>query len=364
MERWLRLRAGPLDLAFDPEVGNIRRFTVDGREIFHTAHWVGTPAAEAAGSVIDAHLAGDFLAAPFGTSDLVSDPPHGWSANSRWHPVVRAEDGACAVMKLALEREVMGAKITKELRFCDGHPVLYQRHVISGGAGGLTFAHHPMFRVSPGDRIAYSPKRAAVSNAPLETAHILAANARSEDLTRFPGADGGTVDLTRYPRGSGPGETGSGQTGHEDFVTLIEADTGGIGWTAVSRAAAGDIVVVLKDSRVMPVTMLWISNGGRGYAPWDGRHDGVLGIEDGCAAGADGHRAALGDNAVAREGVVTAFALRAEGRITLRHAIAVLKQPSGWRGVAGVHVGVDRLTVEGLGGGSLEVPFDGTYFSV
>lgn len=354
MERWLRLRAGPLDLAFDPEVGNIRRFTVDGREIFHTAHWVGTPAAEAAGSVIDAHLAGDFLAAPFGTSDLVSDPPHGWSANSRWHPVVRAEDGACAVMRLALEREVMGARLTKELRFCQGHPVLYQRHVIAGGEGGLTFAHHPMFRVSPGDHIAYSPKRAAVTNDPLEPAHVLAPWARSEDVTRFPSVSGGTVDLTHYPR----------ESGHEDFITLIEADSGGIGWTAVSRAAQGDIVVVLKDSRVMPVTMLWVSNGGRGYAPWEGRHDGVLGIEDGCAAGAEGHRAALGNNAVAREGVASAVSLRPEGRLTLRHAIAVLDRPEGWRGVAGVRVRADRLTVEGIGGGSLAVPFDGTYFSV
>ncbi|PTQ71904.1 hypothetical protein [Celeribacter persicus] len=358
MERWLRLRAGPLDLAFDPEVGNIRRFAVRDREIFHTAHWVGTPAAEAAGSVIDAHLAGDFLAAPFGSSDLLDDPPHGWSANARWHPVVRAEGGACAVMKLALERPVMGARITKELRFCEAHPVLYQRHVISGGQGGLTFAHHPMFRVSPGDHIAFSPKRAAVSNDPLEPAHRLAAWGRSADLSAFPAADGGTVDLTRYP------DRGDGDTGHEDFVTLVEADIGGIGWTAVSRLAESDIVVVLKDSRVMPVTMLWISNGGRGYAPWDGRHDGVLGIEDGCAAGAEGHRAALGDNAVAREGVATAFALTAGGSLTLRHAIAVLERPPGWAGVVGLSVGPDRLTVHGIGGGSLAVPFDGTYFSV
>lgn len=354
MERWLRLRAGSLDLAFDPEVGNIRRFTVEGREIFHTAHWVGTPAAEAAGSVIDAHLAGDFLAAPFGTSDLVSDPPHGWSANSRWHMVRRAEDEAGAAMTLALERPVMGAKITKELRLCAGQPVLYQRHVIAGGAGGLTFAHHPMFRVSPGDHIAFSPKRAAVSNAALEPAHLLASDARSTDLTRFPAASGGAVDLTRYPR----------EIGHEDFVTLIEKDTGQIGWTALTRAGAGDIVIVLKDSSVMPVTMLWMSNGGRGYAPWGGRHDGVLGIEDGCAAGAEGHRAALGDNAEAREGVATSVSLQSGGQVVLRHAIAVLKQPQGWRGVAAVRVGEDRLTVAGIGGEALELPFDGTYFVI
>ncbi|WP_460273534.1 hypothetical protein [Celeribacter sp. ULVN23_4] len=354
MDDWLRLRAGPLDLAFDPAVGNIRRFAIDGREIFHTAHWVGTPASEQAGSVIDAHLAGDFLAAPFGTSDLVADPPHGWSANSRWHLVVRAEDGDCAVMKFALNREVMGAEISKELRFCDGHPVLYQRHVISGGQGGLTFAHHPMFRVSGGDHIAYSAKRAAVTTDPLEPSHLLACPGRSEDLTAFPAAQGGTVDLTKYPRGSG----------HEDFVTLIERDTQGLGWTAVSRAAEGDIVVVLKDSAVMPVTMLWISNGGRDYAPWDGRHDGVLGIEDGCAAGAEGHRAALRENAVSKEGVASSVPLSADGTVTLRHAIVVLPQPDGWAGVAGVAVTAGKLTVTGQDGRSVTCPFDSSYFAV
>jgi hypothetical protein len=47
--------------------------------------------------------------------------------------------------------------------------------------------------------------------------------------------------LTQYPS----------EQGHEDFVTLVESEAG-IGWTAVTRAAQNDIVVVLKDSAVMP----------------------------------------------------------------------------------------------------------------
>jgi len=350
----LRLKAGSFDLAFDPAVGNIRQFSVAGRGILHRAHWVGTKQAQAAGSVIDAHLAGDFLAAPFGASDLVNDPPHGWSANSPWALQSHNQSATDAQMVLTLERPVMGAQITKEITLRAAHPVLYQRHRIAGGTGGLTFAHHPMIRVSGGDHIAVSPKRAALTpEEPLEPAHLLACPARSAELMRFPSKGGQAIDLSYYPQ----------SVGHEDFVTLVESDTEGLGWTAVSRARDGDIVIFVKDSRVMPVTMFWMSNGGRGYAPWDGRHVGVLGVEDGCAAGAAGHRAALGDNAVAREGVATALTLGAGVEHVLRHAIAVIAQPEGWRGVADIRFEDDRMRIIGQGGEVLFLPFETAFFA-
>ena len=85
-----------------------------------------------------------------------------------------------------------------------------------------------------------------------------------------------------------------------------------------------DLVLVLKNPAELPVTMLWFSNGGRDYAPWSGRHRGVLGIEDGRAA--VGHAASIGDNWLKREGVATAFAL-GEGRsVSFRHVIGAMPQ--------------------------------------
>ncbi|TIQ15631.1 MAG: hypothetical protein E5X54_38070, partial [Mesorhizobium sp.] len=75
---------------------------------------------------------------------------------------------------------------------------------------------------------------------------------------RFPAADGGTLDLTDYRM----------DLGREDFVALVEADHGGPGWTALARKAEADLVLVLKNPAELPVTMLWVSNGGRYYAPW------------------------------------------------------------------------------------------------
>ena len=81
-------------------------------------------------------------------------------------------------------------------------------------------------------------------------------------------------------------------------------------------------MLVLKNPAELPVTMLWISNGGRDYAPWSGRHRGVLGIEDGRTA--LGHAASLGDNWLKREGVATAFALGEGRNVSFRHVIGAL----------------------------------------
>ena len=36
----------------------------------------------------------------------------------------------------------------------------------------------------------------------------------------------------------------------------------------------------LKDPRILRKTVLWISNGGRHYPPWNGRHINVMGLEE------------------------------------------------------------------------------------
>ncbi|RWB23869.1 MAG: hypothetical protein EOQ42_36070, partial [Mesorhizobium sp.] len=208
--------------------------------------------------------------------------------------------------------------VDKILTLRDAHPFLYQEHVFSGGSGAISVAHHPMTAMKDGGRLAFSPKRlAATPDDPLEPdpargRFLLAYPARSADLTRFPAADGGTLDLTGYRM----------DQSREDFVTLVEADHGGPGWTALARKAEADLVVVLKNPAELPVTMLWISNGGRDYAPWSGRHRGVLGIEDGRTA--LGHAASLGDNWLKREGVATAFALGEGGDVSFRHVIGAL----------------------------------------
>ncbi|MEM6615759.1 MAG: hypothetical protein AAF619_04460 [Pseudomonadota bacterium] len=334
----------------DRSLGTIRRLelSVDGRvlEPLHAAPWLDEPDVQVRSDLlpVEKRLSGDFFCAPFGASDLTDAPAHGWTANSQWTQA----DQAPGAFRFTLDRTVMGAQITKRLQLSEDAPILYQTHEIKGGDGGLTVAHHPMVDVSDGATFSTSKKRAVIApDQPLDAGrNRLAVGTVSSDLSAIPASDGGTVDLHRLPIADR----------HEDFVTLVEARTSGLGWSAIVRS--NDVIVILKDAAVLPVTMLWHSNAGRDYAPWNGRHTGILGIEDGCAAGAAGHRAALTSNAIADQGVPTALTLVDGHTHTIRHAIAAFPRPSGWRRVADVNLTGSTLTITGDDGDDVRWPFD------
>ncbi len=349
---WVRAETKCGSVAVDAAIGNLRELDFDcgSRRIspLHTAHWVGTENLPADLPPVERDLAGDFFCAPFGGADVEPSPPHGWSANSQWS-LARLDEGT---IQLDLDALVLGALITKTLRLSPDAPLLYQSHRIEGGQGALTFAHHPMLRLQTSGALSVSPKRAALTPlVPLEPGrHALACPARSEDLHAFPAEDGTFLDLATLPIGSAT----------EDFVTLVEADGSALGWSAVVRDCEDDIVFFLKDPKTMPVTMLWHSNGGRDYAPWSGRHTGVLGVEDGCAAGASGHRAALATNPVSAEGVPTAVSLG--GRIEVKHVIGAVPRPEGWERIRDICVvGAELFLIE-ENGDELQLPFDPDFF--
>ncbi|MEM0938099.1 MAG: hypothetical protein AAGJ91_19635 [Pseudomonadota bacterium] len=351
---WARTATQAGNVAVDPGLGNIRvlRFTCGGRSLtpLHSAPWIGEPQDDWPEDLIpiERALAGDFFCAPFGQSDVTPAPAHGWSANSRWSADAVRSPGT---LRFTLARDVCGARITKTLRLAETAPLLYQVHEITGGDGGLTVAHHPMIRLAGRGRFSTSPKRAILTpDAPLEPGrNALACGQRAAHLTEVPGSDGSRVDLTDLPIAQA----------HEDFVTLIEAQVSVLGWSAVLRMPEEDIVFVLKDPRVLPVTMLWHSNGGRDYPPWNGRHRGVLGVEDGCAAGAAGHAASLAPNPVSQMGVPTALPLAAGRTHRIAHVIGCVPRPPGWSCVTKIEVVGPRLLIHGdAGSDPIPLPFD------
>ncbi len=341
------LRHGDTALTLDPSVGNIPVWQVGGRVPLHVAPWRDEAEVQddPAIPMVNKRLAGDFLCMPFGRDDVGGDPPHGHTANSIWE-VIR-QDVAEAHLRLSVP--VRGATVDKLVRITG--PVLYQTHRIEGGAGAVSFAHHPMARMAEGGRLSFSPKRAALTDPVAQHAgrNLWALNQVQPDLI-LPCEDGGDWDLHTYP------------AGHmvEDFCTLVEAQGARIGWTVLMRNAEDDMLVVLKDARVMPVTMLWVSNGGRDFSPWNGRHTGVLGIEDGCAAGGIGLAAAMGENRLTAMGVPTV--LRLGGSQMIRHAMISLPRPPGWAEVREIGFAQGQVTLTEAGGAQLSVPFDAGFF--
>ena len=353
------LQARGISVSVDCSVGHLADLAIaaNGRTLrpLHRAPWLD----EAPDSLPPglptgvARLSGDFLCAPFSLADVEPAPLHGWSANSAWDLMKSASVSNGWRATFRLRRTIMGATVEKSLTLRHGHPFLYQEHVFIGGAGAIPVAHHTMTAMREGGRLAFSPKRlAATPDSPLEPdpdrgRYLLSYPARTSNLTAFPSAGGEAVDLSDYRM----------DRRHEDFITLVEAEHGGPGWTAVARRAERDLVLVLKSPRQLPVTMLWISNGGRDYAPWNGRHRGVLGIEDGRTA--IGHSDSLGDNWLRREGVETAFELAQGRRIAIRQVIGAA--PFEGQPPAEITAAHGQLQLRWAGGAVRSLPFDDTF---
>jgi len=350
-----------ISVGVDLSVGAIAYLIIDhdGKVVrpLHRAPWIKEPPDSLPPDISPglSRLSGDFLCAPFGTSDIEPAPGHGWTANAPWTIVSSAAIAGGWLVRLRLSRPVMGATVDKVLTVRDDHPFLYQQHDFVGGEGEISVAHHPMTRMADGGRLSFSPKRFAETPAnPLEPdaargRYLFAYPAHTEDLTRLPARNGGTVDLTHYRAGDR----------REDFVALVEAEHGGPGWTALARTAEDDLVLVLKNPAELPVTMLWISNGGRDYAPWNGRHIGVLGIEDGRAVA--GHAASAGDNALKRQGVPTTFRLHPDRTVSFRHVLGARGLGNGATPPLRVSTEPSRLVMHFADGKEIATPFDGTF---
>ncbi len=285
----------------------------DGRQIsmLHRAPWVGENIAlpDGAGPHLGG-LAGDFFCAPFGDASADGAPGHGWPANTTWTHLGTERAGKETVARFRLDRKAMGAELVKELRLVDGHPFLYQRHIFTGGrAENMSVANHAMVSLPNGGQLSFSQKRwwetpaAPLESDPARGRSLLACPAKATDPVHFPLAAGGEADITRYPFASR----------HEDFAVGVEAKGSRLGWTTVAREKEGDLFISLRNPARLPVTMLWFSNGGRDYAPWNGRHVNCLGVEEGLRE--------LNNLPPAASGVPTGLTLDPGGTTEVRHII-------------------------------------------
>lgn len=358
-----RLSVEGISVGVTPACGMLEGLTLErgGRRIrpLHRAPWVGggeTMPAEAAPHL--AVLEGDFFCAPFGRTDEDGVPAHGWPANGTWRGIGTATAGDGAVTgRFELAEKVRGATVEKAITLRPGHPVVYQRHRLSGGSGAVPIAHHAMIHVPGGARISCSPKDfGATPETPQESdpargVSLIGRGARFASLAEVPLADGSVRDMRRYPWAEG----------QEDFLTLFDPRDARIGWSAAVAAADGFVFFSVKDARVLGQTSLWMSNGGRFYAPWSGRHRAVLGIEESTAFFGNGRIASAAENALSREGYRTAVELG--GEVVVRYALGAIPLPEGWSEVVEVAVGDGVLTLRDRGGGSEVLPFDSGFLA-
>jgi hypothetical protein len=182
-------------------------------------------------------------------------------------------------LRATLEMKFRPGRVTKDIMLRDGHSAIYQRHTLEGLAGPLTLGHHPMLKFPETENSGLiSTSGFSVGQVFPEPLGVPAQGsysalkpaARFTRLDRVPLALGGHTDLSRYPA----------RRGYDDLVQLLTRPAQPFAWTAVAFPEQGYAWFALKDPRVLNSTLLWISNGGRYAAPWNGRHTAVMGLEE------------------------------------------------------------------------------------
>ena len=346
------LSATGITAGFTPAGGILYPLSItdEGAEIspLHAAPWTTEEVPETA-PLHQIALRGDFLAAPMGAGD---DGLHGIAANGIWAVTPTAP----STLRAVLTGQINGATVVKELSVTDNHPFLYQRHLFIGGHGQIPVCTHAMIAVPNGAKLSFSRKRwfetlaAPLEADPAKGRSRLAYPRRQEDPTDFPAADGSTLNLLKYPWADA----------HDDFVTAVDDPSVTLGWAAVVRPKEGDLILSLKNAQVLPMTMLWHSNGGRDYAPWNGRHQGCLGIEEGAALPVLGLSSAETPDPLTAAGQPGLLALDPEGTTEIRTILGAVHWPSG-QSIAGVMLQGDTLTITGDWGAERQLPIRGDW---
>jgi hypothetical protein len=306
---------------------------------------------------------GDFFCAPFGGNAQAwrgeKHPPHGETAESPWRRV--AAECAGDTLTTELKTTVRSGRVVKRISLRPGETNLYIRHELHGMRGAMCLGHHAMLKFpdEPGSgRIALSPWRFAQTcperfeDPALGGYNSLKVGATFRDLRRVPLAAGGTTDLTRYPA----------RAGFEDLVMLSARTGTRFGWTAVTFPQQRYVWFALKNPAVLASTVLWHSNGGRHYAPWSGRHRGVLGLEDVTSYFHFGLAESAARNPVSRRGIPTVLTLDPRRPLQVPYVMGVAAIPRGFDTVRRIDFRGDHIVLRAASGRTVRHAVDLAFF--
>lgn len=304
---------------------------------------------------------GDFFCVPFGGNAEAfrgeRHPPHGETANLAWRLESIARAGDVTTLHASMATRARRGRVDKRLILREGHTAVYCEHVLTGFSGPMPIGTHPMLKFpdEPGSgRISSSGfRRGYVVPTAWERPEAkgyswLKLGAKFSSLGKVPAADGGFVDLSRYPA----------RRGYEELVELVSDETQRFSWTAVAFPKEGYAFVAIKDPRVLRQSVLWFSNGGRYYPPWNGRHVNVLGVEDVTAFFHLGLSASARANALSRAGSPTAVNLSPRKPLRVAHILALVPIPRGFDEVKSVTPWQGGAKVTAKNGRTVTMPLD------
>ncbi len=271
-------------------------------------------------------LRGDFFCMPFGDNQPQyldeKHPAHGETATGQWILVDEMNSPARSLLHLGMKVSARPARVDKIIELRKGQPAIYQRHVITGAKGPICLGHHATLRFNSDGLVSTSAmKHGEVARScenPAQGGYsCLKPGATFSSLSRVPRLDGTTADLSCYPA----------REGYEDIVIVCNRPNDKLAWSAVVFPSEGYAWISLKDPSVLASTLLWHSNGGRHYAPWNGRHRAVLGVEEITANFHYGLAESVKKNALNRRGIKTAISLKQTEPTIISYIMAAVEVP-------------------------------------
>jgi hypothetical protein len=315
-------------------------FTCGSRKIrpYSVAPWAEEPKPPKLPPILEV-LRGDFFCMPFGGNATrfgrEKHPVHGETANARWHFESFESGAGCKSLHLSLKTQARAGRVDKKIAVHNGETVVYQEHVLSGFSGPMSLGHHAMLKFPdvPGSgALSTSPfVYGQVFPEPFESPEnkgysFLKPGAEFTSLNAVPCANGASADLAHYPA----------RRGFEDLVMIVSDDSVPFAWTAVVFARERFVWFALKNPKVLRETVFWISNGGRHYEPWNGRHVNVLGIEDVTSYFHVGLSESAAKNPVSGKGFPTVLDLKPEKPLSVPYLMGVAPVPLGFDRVVSI----------------------------
>ncbi|MCX6901973.1 MAG: hypothetical protein NTW03_00540 [Verrucomicrobia bacterium] len=325
VEAFVTVRGGHLGpVTFDRRRRKIQPFSV--------APWAEEKSASALPPILQV-LRGDFFCLPFGGNSTryrgEQHPVHGETANAEWQFQSLEEKDHGVTLRLSLETTIRPGRVEKEISLVDGQNILYCRDTISGMSGPMNLGHHAMLKFPE------EPESGLITTSHLHHGQVfpgqfedgasfgyscLKPGAEFRTLRSVPLAAGGVTDLGRYPA----------RRGFEDLVMLINDLDVPFAWTAVTFPRQHYVWFALKNPRVLRQTVLWLSNGGRHYAPWSGRHTAVLGVEDVTSYFHCGLAESVRENPISAKGFPTHHLLDPKHPLVVPYIMGVVPVPPGF----------------------------------
>ncbi len=306
-------------------------------------------------------LRGDFFCLPFGGNDQPFKgekfPIHGETANNKWNFESLDEDGGRTTLHLSMDSRMRKGRVDKRITLIDGHNAVYSQHVISGMTGPMSVGHHATLKFpdEPGSGIvSFSPFRfGQVFVEPTERPEargysMLQPGYEFTDLKAVATITKEMADISRYPA----------RRGFEDIAQIIADSDRDVAWTAVSFPKQRYVWFALKDPKVLATTLMWMSNGGRHYPPWSGRHVNVMGLEEITGYFHYGIAASAKKNPHNEKGVPTVIQLKPNKPTVVNYIMAAVPTPANFTGVKQIVTEEQGCVLIAESGKSLKVPMD------